>query len=316
MGRYALVQAWSQVLAGKESEVVPLLGARENVLDPLYEDAGPDVEEEPYALADQMLGPWQMLMFVLYFFIDVLWTSRVLRTIVLPQPAVATLVQEARDDVSKIHVESGPAFVSTGDVLTAWATRLAASELPMDSARPVMIGTVFELRSRLKSLFQSGGAYVQNLVLSATAILPAKELLGNSLGYVALRIRQTITEQTSEAQIRAQARLIRECYEKKRHGPGFGKANNFIVVFSNWLKGDFFNIVDFSPAVISPTKEKSADGSSGKPVYYHCQTLQKMPTSSNIFNILGRDRSGSVWMTGYLPLSVWTTVQKELDRLA
>ncbi|PKS11748.1 hypothetical protein jhhlp_001737 [Lomentospora prolificans] len=317
MGRYSLVQAWCHILAGRESEVAPLLGAREDVTTALFTDAEGE-EEEPYALANQVMGPWQMLLFVFYFLVDILWTSRVLRTILLPKKAVLTLIQEARNDVSDVRVGDAPAFVSEGDVLTAWATRMAALELPPNSARPVFISTVFELRSRLRDIFQTGGAYIQNLVLAATTIVPAQEVVNNALGLggVALRIRQAIGEQTREPQIKAQVRLIRHSYEKRGHGPGFGRANNFIVVFSNWIKGNFYNVVDFSPAVVPSPNQESGRLGTGKPVYFHCQTLQKMPTSSNIFNILGKDQLGNVWITGYLPSATWAKVQVELNRLS
>lgn len=315
MGRYALIEAWCHVLAGRTSQVAPLLGAREDLVRPVVKDPEPGEVEEPYALEKYLLTSWQMLLFVLYFFIDVFCTTRVLRTISLTPKAVATLVREGRQDVADVKVGDKPAFVSEGDVLTAWATRLAASELPANSNRTVMLSTVFELRSRLKDVFQQGGAYVQNLVLSATAVVPAQHVLKRPVGSLALHIRQTIAEQTRLPQIQAQARLYRRMYLKKGHGPGFGKPSNFIVVFSNWLKGNFFNVVDFSPAVLPSKTARQSPGAKGKPVYFHCQTLQKAPTSSNIFNILGKDGEGNVWITGYLPLKTWKTVQAELDRL-
>lgn len=314
MGRRALITAWCQVLAGNESEVAPLLGAREDAASALGAALPTYGQEEAYALAEKQLRGLQILFLMFRSLWDILFMPKVLQTIVFTRQAVSRLVQEAREDISNDDQVDKGAFVSEGDVLTAWSTRMAALALPRGSTRSIVVGTVFELRGRLKSIFQSGGVYIQNLVFSATAVLPATEVVGKPLGHVALAIRRTITMQTSESQIRAQAQALRRSLDGSGHMPGFGDASSLIVGFSNWTKGDFFNVVDFGPAVVHKGEERRERA--GKPVYFHSQTHEETPMAINIFNILGRDAEGNMWITGYLPPAVWLVVEEELRRLA
>jgi hypothetical protein len=82
MGQQALLHGWSLVLAGRESEVPPMLGARE---DALYIATDKSVEQEEFIVGQKQLRGWSMLMFVLRFVWDLLWNQVVeTRTIFLP----------------------------------------------------------------------------------------------------------------------------------------------------------------------------------------------------------------------------------------
>lgn len=320
MGRRALFVAWCQVLAGKESEVLPLLGGREDPISALGTTASANGQEEQYVLADKRLRGFSIIWFLFRVIYDIFWTPKTLQTMMLPRKAVSGLVQRARADLSNRGPDGNSSFISEGDVLTAWATRMAVSILPPQSTRSVTVLVAFDIRGRLKSLFSHHrGVYVQNLILFATAVLPATEVLDKTLGHLALRIRQTITSQTTEPQIQAQARTLRQSFDASGHGPWFGEADSLAVFFSNWSKIDFFNVVDFSPAVMHESahlKEKESDRTYGKPTYFHCQTLQTKAASSNIFNILGTDAYGNVWITGYVPPSVWPRIEDELREVS
>jgi hypothetical protein len=322
MGRRALIMAWSQVLAGRSSEVPPLLGATDDPMATVGISSTPEAQRERYLLAEKQLTEFSLFLFVIRCFLDLLWMPRMmLRTIVLPPASVASLVQEAREGLKTGQAANNEQFLSESDVLLAWATRMAVSALPSTSTRSIVVGNAFEVRSRLKSFFEPKGVYIQNLIFTNTVMLSIAEIIGGGLGSVAARIRHSIAEQTTPTQILAQARILRESYDTTGYGPAFGEINSFTIFFSNWMKGKFFDIVDFSPAVINQSSTTSTDmekqpHAPGKPVYYHSQTLVETPTSCNIFNILGKDLMGNVWITGYLPSTTWTKIDEELTKMS
>src|SRR4051812_31230521 len=95
MGQQALLRGWSLVLAGRESEVPPMLGAREDVLCAAAD--APMEKEEEFMLAQKQLRGWGMLKFGLRFAWDMLWNQVVeTRTIFLPKRVVAELRRQAQ----------------------------------------------------------------------------------------------------------------------------------------------------------------------------------------------------------------------------
>jgi len=315
MGRHALVSAWCKVLDGHEEEVPSLLGAGEDALDRVVPGPLPDEKEEPYSLSEKRLSGFKILILFARSILDFFrMPGMELQTIFLPAKVAQLLVQETRDGLADDDIPDKAAFVSEGDVLAAWATRIAASSLPSETTRSVVAVNAFDLRSRLKSDFASAGVYVQNFILYVFVIQPARRIMEGPLAGVASVFRQAIAKQTTEAQVRAMARVFRDSYKATRHGPLFGDTDSYIIWFSNWTKGKFFDVVDFSSAVI---KDGGGDAPSirstpaGKPTYYHCQTLKTYPSSCCIFNILGKDAQGNYWMTAHLPGAGWRRIDEE-----
>ncbi|KPM44900.1 hypothetical protein AK830_g1651 [Neonectria ditissima] len=179
MGQQALLHAWSLVVAGREAEVLPMLGAREDAVCAAADAC--DVKEE-FKMGKLRLRGWTMLAFGLRFAWDLLWNQVVeTRTVYLPKSAVASLRRQAEDDLDVADDGSKP-FVSDGDVLTAWATRAIASSQPQP--RPVALLHVVNARFRLPSLIQAPGVFVQNMAVAAFTFLSpavATGALGPSL---------------------------------------------------------------------------------------------------------------------------------------
>ncbi|CAM6083162.1 unnamed protein product [Calypogeia fissa] len=65
MGQQALLRGWSLVLASRESEVPPMLGAREDAICAAAD--APVEKEEDFRLGQKQLRGWAMLMFGLRF---------------------------------------------------------------------------------------------------------------------------------------------------------------------------------------------------------------------------------------------------------
>ncbi|KAL2276091.1 hypothetical protein FJTKL_01375 [Diaporthe vaccinii] len=136
LGRLALIKNWCKVLAGKEDQVAPLMGTREDPMATV--GAGPLHEkEEPYALKDKNLSGLSMVNFVAHFIWDKFWVpEHELKVVFLPGKAMAVLRKQAANDLSTTNangqdtsasngtVAPATSFVSDGDILTAWLTQI------------------------------------------------------------------------------------------------------------------------------------------------------------------------------------------------
>ncbi|KAI8712443.1 hypothetical protein NCS52_01342500 [Fusarium sp. LHS14.1] len=199
MGLSALMNAWSLALAGRWSEVPQLQGVHEDLLDEA--DARFDPDQEPYCLAQAQLKGLKLLRFGLRFFSRTCFRrKKELGMLYLPSSFVSKLRQEALNDLKPSSSE--PVFVSDGDVLCAWATRMMASQ--QGKQRPVLVLNIFDIQSRLKSIFRPEHAYVQNTAFGSLSIFKSGEVSRTSFGETAFRIREDLIQQSTEEQILAQ----------------------------------------------------------------------------------------------------------------
>lgn len=319
MGRYAIVTNWSKVLAGKEDEVTPLLGVYEDPLADLGTGPVPK-EEEPYALEPMLLKGLGLVNFAVRFMWDSFWRPNQEQHIMcVPAKSIAALRESATKDLSADDT-SAP-FVSDGDILTAWLTRLTCLGMPADPQQSLAVMNVFDIRSRLPNLFNSPGVYVNNLLAFAVTHLTAGEALTLPLGKLALQFRESLEAQITEGQVRSRLRLTR----KQAGAPMlFMEPSAFMISGSNWTKARFFDAVDFSPAVIKtgkPFVPASASATAarvtapGKPVYYHSVLVLDVSMLRNIFNILGRDAAGNYWINVVLNPDHWPKIEEEIKKM-
>ncbi|KAI7773113.1 hypothetical protein LA080_011863 [Diaporthe eres] len=192
LGRLALIKNWCKVLAGKEDQVAPLMGTREDPMATV--GAGPLHEkEEPYALKDKNLSGLSMVNFVAHFIWDKFWVpEHELKVVFLPGKAMAVLRKQAANDLNVIRQRRRhPDGLADPDHIP----RVGALEPP-----PVAFSNVYELRSRLPDVFDPSAAYVTNLACSAQTQLTANEARPLPLGQLALRYRQSLASQTTEGQ--------------------------------------------------------------------------------------------------------------------
>ncbi|OBT72938.1 hypothetical protein VF21_08494 [Pseudogymnoascus sp. 05NY08] len=283
MGQRALLHGWSLVLAGKESKVPALLGAREDAL--LF----PDNQEE---YRPRRLQGFGMFKFGLRFVADLLWNRVVeTRTIFLPKAAVAKLQLQAQEDLSG-------EFVSEGDVLTAWATRAVASSMP---PRPITALHPLNLRFRLPSLIEAPGVFVQNMAVSAF-LLFTPELLCGPLGPIALENRRQLMEQATEPQLLALLRDMRRDYT-----PGSDTA----VLCG---EANVYQAADFSAAVVR-AGEGERNNPPGTMVYQHANSMRSSPTMRNVLVIHGKDHGDNYWLTALLLPAAWAKIEEEIKKL-
>lgn len=320
LGMLALVTNWCKVLEGREDEISPLLGVTVDPLDTVGTgELHPSEVARPYAFRDKVLTGWGLARFMIRFIWEVFWHPRhTQRIICLPPQALTALRAEATRDLTIARREQdgeekslSPPFVSDGDILMAFLTRIASRTSP--SPRPVAFRNAFELRSRLPAVFDASASYIANYILLATTQLSADEALTLPLGQLALRYRNSLLDSLDESQIRGWLRYM-------RYVPGKLKMalDPASIMFncSNWTKAKFFYKVDFSSAIIRRGSIDSKVETAGKPVYFQCMMVKTTPkTLRNMFNILGRDLQGNYWISMTLAPKAWPGVEEELAKV-
>jgi hypothetical protein len=329
MGQQALLRGWSLVLAGRESEVPPMLGAREDAICAAADAPLEGREEEEFRLGQKRLRGWAMLMFGLRFAWDLLWNRVVeTRTIFLPKRVVAELRHQAQDDLAAPD-DSGreKPFVSEGDVLTAWALRAVVSSLPQP--RPVSVLHALNARLRLSSLAQasssssssSPGVYVQNMAVAAFAFL-SREVATGPLGPIALENRRQLMEQSTEAQVLA-------CLRELRRGSNTGSGSDpamvcaessdaLLMPFTNWTRAGFFHTADFSPALVRAGEKPgpSRINPPGTMVFHHAQSMRQSTAVRNVVVVLGKDHGDNYWLAGILLPAAWTKIEEAMNGMS
>ncbi|KAK4168990.1 hypothetical protein QBC43DRAFT_252470 [Cladorrhinum sp. PSN259] len=324
LGLSALLENWSKVLAGREDEVLPL--PTDDPMDRIDSQQEEEAQVK-HVLQDKQLKGFGLVVFGLYFLWDLLFGPKMeTRVVCLPARSVAALQQRAKSDLTepekKNPQQQTTPFISEGDIITSLGIKSIASSLGQSNTRSLAIINVFELRSRLSNIFESSKfAYVQNAFSIMTCILSAQDARRLSLGQTALRVRETLVEQTADSQIRTLVRDHRAFLTKTGRPMLFGDKNSMLAPMTSWSKGKFYDVVDFAPAVLDVTTESDDAAEKGrrrgKPSFFFAteSSSKKNPTYRNVWNILGKDPQGNYWITGMLSPATWRVVEEELKRL-
>lgn len=313
MGQQAMLRGWSLVLAGQESEVPPVLGAREDAICAAA-DAPAETEEE-FGLGQKQLRGSALIRFGLRFAWDMLWNQVVeTRTIYLPKSTMTKLLGQAQGDLVTQEGGVERPYISEGDVLTAWAVRAVASSLPQP--RPVTVLHALNARFRLASLVQASGVYVQNMAVAACTFL-SPEVATGPLGHIALENRQHLMEQSTEGQVLASLRKLRR-EAKSGSDPTMvcGESDALLIPITNWTRAGIFQAADFKPAVVRTGETaQSRSNPPGTMVYHHAQSMRQSPAVRNVIVVLGKDIGGNYWLTGLLLPAAWAKIELEMQKL-
>ncbi|KAF4969491.1 hypothetical protein FSARC_3277 [Fusarium sarcochroum] len=311
--------AWSLVLAGRESEIPPMLSAGE---DPMARAGYDPAFTKPHILEGQLIKGCRTWLFAASYIFELLrWRRMEGRAVFLPRKNVQKLREQAL--ASLTTTSSPPPFISEGDVVAAWLTVMVASAVfPQGTNKSFRVGNAYDLRGRAPSLFpDDNGSYVQNAVFPIWVTVDAQSMNSDSaLGAVALAVRNGIVQQTTEATIHAQARLTREALEYCGIPPMYGDASAFTCHFTNWSKANFFEALNFEPAIISNSSNRNDPKSSGKddkweptarghPVYYHTIGISPSNMLARNSSIVSRTPNGDYWINGIYPPEVWKLIE-------
>lgn len=312
MGQQALLHGWSLVMAGREAEVPPLLGARQDAMcEAVDTPAEKEGKEEESRVWQRRMGGWGMLVFGLRFAWDLLWNRVETRTVFLPKAAMAQLRDRARGSLPAPESGGEEPFISEGDVLTAWTLRAVASSLPQP--RPVMVLHAVNARFRLASLIRAPGLFVQNMAVAAFTCLPAAAATG-SMGHIALENRRQLKEQATEGQILAMTRqLRREAGAGRDQAFLCGEPSALLMPFTNWTRADLFRTADFSPAVIrAGDTAESRRNPPGTVEFQHAQSMRPSQAVRNVIVVVGKDHGDNYWLTGILTPRAWAKIEQDM----
>ncbi|KAF1957036.1 hypothetical protein CC80DRAFT_561506 [Byssothecium circinans] len=313
MGKKALLDAWSLVLQGMEDEVAAPHGSD---VDPLV-TLGTNITEYHKLNTHRMgilgligyglgqLGSFvrkkeNRIVCVPFAFVQAL-RERVVADLASQEPTGAARI----DEKGMQHP-----FLSEGDVLVAWWTRLVIAHLPPRSSQTVVLNHAYCLRATLTpDLIPSNAPYVSNAVGFIPVMLRVSDILQNPTAYVASSVRDAIVDLGNRPQVEAFSALIRESSAKMP--PFFGNSNMHMITYSNWTKAKLFQ-VNFAAAVVQRDGVQTDKLHSGRPRYIqNNQFGLKLP---NGFPIIGKDNYGNYWLSGYMMKGHWDHIEELLAK--
>jgi hypothetical protein len=314
-GLSILVRNWGLVLAEREEEVGPLMGAHHDIL---HDAAGTEAakEEEDRRDRDRM-GPLQMLVFALYLLWSMLWDRIEPRLLYMPKEVMQKLRERSMAEIEEHGGKEGSdCWISEGDTaLALWTRALAQSQA---KPRPVIVLNYFEVRSRLPGIMTPQDNYIQNTMTPCTETI-SSALSRGPLGLIAQRLRKALVEATTPPQVLAKLRTQRLAWDAggdimALHGP----PSAVLLATTNWGKARLFHVADFGPAVVR-TGRGTVDGERinppGTPCGFSTSMMRIGPTVRNALSQIGKDQAGDFWFMGMFTRSVWDHLQAMLDEL-
>ncbi|RGP65178.1 lysr family regulatory [Fusarium longipes] len=326
MGIKGLLLAWSMDLDGRYDDIPPFMGAYD---DPL-KNIGSEPPKEPYALAHLKLSPEAFKKTYDKYLEHVeAYPITVRRMLVLPDSIVQKIKMDFIGSGSSDTLQVIPKgalfngqFVSDADILAAWAARLCCGILPA-ADRPVHLMGMYEARHCLPETFpqrkdkpESSPVFIANATFSTSTNTTLQALRQQPLARTALLVRESVATLTKAPQVHAQLHLLRESYAKDSENPAvFAVEDAFILVVSNFSKMNFFDSIDFSPAVITPA-EGGHGKSPGKIAWHQWTSLEHNTHARNMFQVGGKDGQGNTWMMAILPPATWAVVEDHLAGLS
>jgi hypothetical protein len=235
------------------------------------------------------------------------------RSSIVAEQSLDEKIDESLDG-QKIHDNTKP-FLSDGDILCAWWTKLAHLHRSPKSKRKIVIINAFEFRKCFTAdlLPPSKGSYIHNATGALFAFIPAGEVVSKPLSHLAAVIRESIVSQGTRNQLTAFAALNRVSVKRTGLAPLIAEPSAKFQVVSNWSKANVFK-TDFSAAVIRqgiPVAERT--NPLGMPSY--AQTVGYSAFLRNLLNTFGQDAEGNFWCSPILRASKWAQVEKSLANL-
>lgn len=138
----ALLDAWMLMLQGRESEILEPLAPNDYILERLGKNP-----TEPHVLAKHHVSKLGLVWWVLQNFYNLAVGKKEHRMVCVPATYLAKLREKALEELAAQagSEESEIPFLSEGDVLLAWVSRLAMANLPKNSEKTVSDQTCYML---------------------------------------------------------------------------------------------------------------------------------------------------------------------------
>lgn len=239
MGLAAVMRSWLLVLQHKEDDVQVPLGPAENPLVDCQKQAKPEI---PYALAKSSLGPPAVLRWMLKNIKDLAISRQEVRVFCVPAGLVEKMRAKALAELETESSGTEKPFLSEGDILTAWLSRLIHAERPpsqqvslasikktpiahilIGNCNKLLLMNVFDLRKVFAGRhLPRDKFYLGNCVSAFNVLTTAGTVLSKPLSRTAANIRAAIEEQTTAEQAEA---YLGENATRKYLPPLFGDSS-------------------------------------------------------------------------------------------
>ncbi|TLS22005.1 uncharacterized protein PpBr36_09636, partial [Pyricularia pennisetigena] len=313
MAHAGIVKGWVDILHGREAEVPRFEGFRTDPLGEVVKRA--ETSQIAGVLQDKILtGVWYV-MFVVYFTLDIVLGPKMeTRTLFFPASTVAKMREQALAELGRQGDGDDKPFVSNGDVLTAWISKMAAKPLAAKAPRQdLTILNAINLRPRLSSSLDPAAVYGQNMVVTYCGFTTLGEAVTTPLGVMAGEMRRSLVEQAGERELAAFAKMM---WELGGDRPISTSVKAYLFCFSNWARARFYHIMDFSPAVVgNDSRARAAGHPPGKPVLFLSTTTGMTPLARYWFNITGNDLDGNHWAAAIVPRASIAAIEEGMRQL-
>lgn len=294
-GATAIIQALCQLINGG-SPPPPL-----NLEDPFESYAsegklGKRNNEEVTPPQWRIIGKLGLALFYLRSLWESIFEDKIEnKDVYFPKQEVERIKAIAMSDIRRVHGQNTKLYVSSSDAILAFC--LQCTHARSWSLRPLSVFYTANLRSFLTELKPP---FLRNTVLMPIVPpLPLYRTASIPLGQLALRIRQTLVNETTEE---ARDRWLK--WRIKHSGkmmlffnPLWGAWN----IVTNWREMKLMN-VDFSGAAQATAKEEETQQI--RCLYAWGNGLQPYPLK-NWIGLWADDPSGGVWVSGFLQRKVW-----------
>ncbi|KAI0143132.1 putative LysR family regulatory protein [Xylariaceae sp. FL1272] len=304
-GIMAVMNAWAAILRDDEASIPPMYGydADEDPLSNLHEGVPPDKDMHSDKIAQglptQKLPPPEIEA----------------RFVSVPGHYVEKLRETARDELAKGSEGSERPWISDSDALCAWWSQITLKAHDPSPNRSVAFITMFEYRDILAKMGRLPApdvVFLGNVIYASTTLFRAGQLLTDTIGSVAMKIRDSVAAHRTPEQIQAQAAMVNHSLETVGHTPVYGDADRMIIHHTNWNRVKPFDL-DFSPAVLP---SESTHPHKGKPVLVISSPAANTRfTIPNSTLIVGKDYSKTWWMKVWLGKTEWPRVKEMIESL-
>ncbi|PCG96047.1 Transferase [Penicillium occitanis (nom. inval.)] len=310
IARKDIMDAWLFMLQGREHEIPTPCDFHEDPLSGLGNDVS-----STHKLAKHKLSTFALLQWARKNILDLAWRTPETRLVCLPSGFVEKQRNAAMKELAATQAGSEKPFVSDGDIIIAWLAKAGLSHLPADSTRNILIlsisyskvtiASTFSCRNVLEgSYLPLGKPYLANCAAFFNILLPARDIIRNSLAYTAQKAREALKEQSSLSQTEAYFAYVRQS-TKNKLPPMFGDSNMHFMILSNWSKANLY-LIDFSAAAMTPTD---------KPITArYMQAVQSPRKAMELFVIIGKDALGNYWLSGSRTKQNWDIIEAALNR--
>ncbi|KAG6046364.1 hypothetical protein E4U17_007916 [Claviceps sp. LM77 group G4] len=320
-GVVSLVQNWSLVLAGRESDVAPLLNTQHDILDDVT--AANNVIAPQDCLMEKIrITGFGYLKLLGRHMAEATQRKRRLQALYIPrdtyQALLAKLRQEEAVSEKDDHASNETASACTEPkiqdmhLLLAWLIHIIAAQ--ESDTRPLALITLYDLRLYIQKLNSitthtdkgagDSGHISQILMSSHCATFPAdilrntncnknanegtqqtrKKNMSNShsVGRIAKSYREQAAALTTEDEAIAQVKAMRKELCSEKPGFALYGTSDSLVVFCHPFEGvDVARMADFAPAVV-PGEKAAEEGQQGEKINGGEKGKEKMTPAGRI----------------------------------